>query len=107
MEYEKIVQNVEEKMLNNKNENVIGGYVKKTYMELVEEIFTPAALPCSACWKLADCTSFKLSPLMETTEPVTDSFLWVPYPITTTSSNCWVSSANCTLSVDWPFTAIV
>jgi len=27
-----------EKMLNNKNENVIGGYVKKTYTELVEEI---------------------------------------------------------------------
>ena len=25
-------------MLNNKNENVIGGYVKKTYTELVEEI---------------------------------------------------------------------
>jgi len=38
MEYEKIVQNVEEKMLNNKNENVIGGYMKKTYAELVEEI---------------------------------------------------------------------
>ena len=27
-----------EKMLNNKNENVIGGYMKKTYIELVEEI---------------------------------------------------------------------
>ena len=27
-----------EKMLNNKNENIIGGYMKKTYMELVEEI---------------------------------------------------------------------
>ena len=27
-----------EKMLNNKNENVIGGYMKKTYTELVEEI---------------------------------------------------------------------
>ena len=27
-----------EKMLNNKNENVIGGYMKKTYAELVEEI---------------------------------------------------------------------
>ena len=26
------------KMLNNKNENVIGGYMKKTYAELVEEI---------------------------------------------------------------------
>ena len=25
-------------MLNNKNENVIGGYMKKTYTELVEEI---------------------------------------------------------------------
>ena len=25
-------------MLNNKNENVIGGYIKKTYTELVEEI---------------------------------------------------------------------
>ena len=25
-------------MLNNKNENVIGGYMKKTYIELVEEI---------------------------------------------------------------------
>ena len=25
-------------MLNNKNENVIGGYAKKTYTELVEEI---------------------------------------------------------------------
>ena len=25
-------------MLNNKNENVIGGYIKKTYVELVEEI---------------------------------------------------------------------
>ena len=25
-------------MLNNKNENVIAGYMKKTYMELVEEI---------------------------------------------------------------------
>ena len=27
-----------EKMLINKNENVIGGYVKNTYTELVEEI---------------------------------------------------------------------
>ena len=27
-----------EKMLNNKNENVIGSYMKKTYTELVEEI---------------------------------------------------------------------
>ena len=27
-----------EKMLNNKNEKVIGGYIKKTYAELVEEI---------------------------------------------------------------------
>ena len=27
-----------EKMLNNKNENVICGYMKKTYTELVEEI---------------------------------------------------------------------
>ena len=27
-----------EKMLNNKNENVIGGYMEKTYTELVEEI---------------------------------------------------------------------
>ena len=25
-------------MLNNKNENIIGGYMKKTYTELVEEI---------------------------------------------------------------------
>ena len=46
MEYEKIVQNVEEKMLNNKNEvlcvlptrNVSGGYMKKTYKELIEDI---------------------------------------------------------------------
>ena len=46
MEYEKIVQNVEEKMLNNKNEvisvlpirNFNGGYMKKTYKELIEEI---------------------------------------------------------------------
>ena len=46
MEYEKIVQNVEEKMLNNKNEvvsvlpirNFNGGYMKKTYTELIEEI---------------------------------------------------------------------
>ena len=27
-----------EKMINNKNENVIGGYMKKTYTELVEDI---------------------------------------------------------------------
>ena len=46
MEYEKIVQNVEEKMLNNKNEvisvlpirNFNGGYMKKTYKELIEDI---------------------------------------------------------------------
>ena len=46
MEYEKIVQNVEEKMLNNKNEvisvlpirNFNGGYLKKTYKELIEDI---------------------------------------------------------------------
>ena len=46
MEYEKIVQNVEEKMLNNKNEvisvlpirNFNGGYIKKTYNELIEDI---------------------------------------------------------------------
>ena len=38
MEQDLIIQNVVEKMLNNKNENVIGGYVKKTYTELVEEI---------------------------------------------------------------------
>ena len=46
MEYEKIVQNVEEKMFNNKNEvisvlpirNFNGGYMKKTYNELIEDI---------------------------------------------------------------------
>ena len=46
MEYEKIVLNVEEKMLNNKNEvisvlpirNFNGGYMKKTYKELIEDI---------------------------------------------------------------------
>jgi len=46
MEYEKIVQNVEEKMSNNKNEvisvlpirNFNGGYMKKTYNELIEDI---------------------------------------------------------------------
>ena len=46
MEYEKIVQNVEEKMLNKKNEvvsvlpirNFNGGYMKKTYKELIEDI---------------------------------------------------------------------
>ena len=46
MEYEKIVQNVEEKMLNNKNEvisvlpirNLNGGYMKKTYKEMIEDI---------------------------------------------------------------------
>ena len=38
MEQDLIIQNVVEKMLNNKNENVIGGYVKKTYTELVEEL---------------------------------------------------------------------
>jgi hypothetical protein len=46
MEYEKIVQNVEEKMLNNKNEvvsvlpirNFNSGYMKKTYKELIEDI---------------------------------------------------------------------
>ena len=46
MEYEKIVQNVGEKMLNNKNEvvsvlpirNFNGGYMKKTYKELIEDI---------------------------------------------------------------------
>jgi len=46
MEYEKIVQNVEEKMPNNKNEvisvlpirNFNGGYMKKTYKELIEDI---------------------------------------------------------------------
>ena len=46
MEYEKIVQIVGEKMLNNKNEvvsvlpirNFNGGYMKKTYKELIEDI---------------------------------------------------------------------
>ena len=38
MEQDLIIQNVVEKMLNSKNENVIGGYMKKTYTELVEEI---------------------------------------------------------------------
>ena len=38
MEQDLIIQNVVEKMLNNKNENVIAGYMKKTYTELVEEI---------------------------------------------------------------------
>ena len=46
MEYEKIVQNVEEKMSNNKNEvisvlpirNFNGGYMKKTYKEMIEDI---------------------------------------------------------------------
>ena len=46
MEYEKIIQNVGEKMLNNKNEvvsvlpvrNFNGGYMKKTYRELIEDI---------------------------------------------------------------------
>ena len=38
MEQDLIIQNVVEKMLNNKNENVIGGYMKKTYTELIEEI---------------------------------------------------------------------
>ena len=46
MEYEKIVQNVEEKMLNNRNEVISvlpirkfnGGYMKKTYKEMIEDI---------------------------------------------------------------------
>ena len=46
MECERIVQNVEEKMLNNKNEvvsvlpirNFNGGYMKKTYKEMIEDI---------------------------------------------------------------------
>ena len=46
MEFEKIIQNVGEKMLNNKNEvvsvlpirNFNGGYMKKTYKELIEDI---------------------------------------------------------------------
>ena len=46
MEYEKIVQNVEEKMLNNKNEvvsvlpirNFNGGYMKKTYIRVVQKV---------------------------------------------------------------------
>ena len=46
MEYEKIFQNVVTKMLNNKNEvvsvlpvrNFNGGYMKKTYRELIEDI---------------------------------------------------------------------
>ena len=38
MEQDVIIQNLVEKMLNNKNEYVIGGYMKKTYTELVEEI---------------------------------------------------------------------
>ena len=46
MEYEKIVQNVEEKLLNNKYEvksvlpirNFNGGYMKKTYKEMIEDI---------------------------------------------------------------------
>ena len=46
MEYEKIVQNVEEKMSNNKNEvisvlpirNFNGAYMKKTYKEMIEDI---------------------------------------------------------------------
>ena len=38
MEQDLIIQNVVEKMLNNKNENVIGGYMKKTYTELGDEI---------------------------------------------------------------------
>ena len=38
MEQDLIIQNVMNKILNNNNENVIGGYMKKTYTELVEEI---------------------------------------------------------------------
>ena len=46
MEYEKIVQNVEEKMLNNRNEVISvlpirkfnGGYMKKTYKEMIDDI---------------------------------------------------------------------
>jgi len=46
MENEKIVQNVEEKMLNNRNEVISvlpirkfnGGYMKKTYKEMIEDI---------------------------------------------------------------------
>ena len=46
MEYEKFFQNVETKMLNNKNDvvsvlpirNFDGGYMKKTYRELIEDI---------------------------------------------------------------------
>jgi len=46
MEFEKIIQNVGEKMLNNKNEvvsvlpirNFNGGYMKKTYKEMLEDI---------------------------------------------------------------------
>jgi len=46
MECEKIVQNVEEKMLNNKNEvisvlpirNINGSYMIKTYREMIEDI---------------------------------------------------------------------
>ena len=48
MEYEKIVQNIEAKMLNNNNEvisvlpirNFNGDYLKKTYKEMIEDIST-------------------------------------------------------------------
>jgi len=38
MEYDLNVQNGVDKMLNNKVENDMDGYSKKTYMELIEEI---------------------------------------------------------------------
>lgn len=38
MEYDLTAKNVVEKMLNNKNVNVSGGYMKKTYTELIKEI---------------------------------------------------------------------
>ena len=55
---------------------------------------TPATLPINISWGLTCKPRFFSSGLMAITEPVASFFLTVPYPITTTFSNIWESSAR-------------
>ena len=57
-------------------------------------ICTPAAFPCNAWVALIIGSIVKSSPSTELTELVNISFFWLPYPITTTSSNVLTSSSK-------------
>src|SRR6218665_769272 len=62
---------------------------------------TPGEIPESCDPKLAELKDINLSASTVEMDPVTFFFTCVPYPTTTTSSNCFTSGCMEMLKLDW------